>query len=127
MSLFFTAYTFIFSGLKHRNICPFVGVIRQTTHITGLLYQYCSRGTLRELLLNSHIDFNKSFRFSFSMDAIRGLSYLHAQKITHGRVKTSNCVIDQHWVLKLTGRSEEREGEGEERERGKEREKERER
>ena len=43
------------------------------------------------------------FRFSFCNDIARGMNYLHNSKIFHGRLKSSNCVIDDRWVVKITG------------------------
>lgn len=42
-------------------------------------------------------------RFSFATDIARGMSYLHQHRICHGRLKSSNCVIDDRWVCKITG------------------------
>ena len=68
------------------------------------MYEYCTRGTLYGLLINPHICFNKSFRQSFAIDCSKGLAYLHGRKTIHGRLTSNNCVIDQHWNLKLTGK-----------------------
>ena len=36
-------------------------------------------------------------------DICRGMSYLAASPIkSHGRLKSSNCVVDNRWTLKLT-------------------------
>lgn len=45
------------------------------------------------------------FRFSFATDVARGMSYLHQHRICHGRLKSLNCVLDDRWVCKITGRS----------------------
>lgn len=42
------------------------------------------------------------FRFSFATDISRGMAYLHAHKIIHGRLKSSNCVVDDRWTVKIT-------------------------
>ncbi|WAR03740.1 ANPRB-like protein [Mya arenaria] len=40
---------------------------------------------------------------SFLMDLIRGMDFLHKSVVrSHGNLKSSNCVIDSRWVLKLT-------------------------
>lgn len=43
-------------------------------------------------------------RFSFATDVARGMSYLHQHRICHGRLKSLNCVLDDRWVCKITGR-----------------------
>ena len=94
----------IIREFEHDNICPFIGGILQGSFITGIMYEYCTRGTLYGLLINPHICFNKSFRQSFAIDCSKGLAYLHGRKTIHGRLTSNNCVIDQHWNLKLTGK-----------------------
>lgn len=44
------------------------------------------------------------FRFSFAMDILDGLSYLHSRHIIHGRLNSSNCLVDQRLTIKLTGK-----------------------
>ena len=89
--------------MNHQNVCSFIGGIIEGSTITGFMYEYCRRGSLFTILRNPHFLFNHSFRSSFAIDAIKGLCYLHSHKIVHGRLSSNNCVIDEHWVLKLTG------------------------
>lgn len=43
------------------------------------------------------------FRFSLISDIIEGLNFLHSSPIEfHGRLKSTNCVIDRRLVVKLT-------------------------
>ena len=36
-------------------------------------------------------------------DVVKGMTYLHSSEIhTHGNLKSSNCVVDSRWVLKIT-------------------------
>ena len=44
-----------------------------------------------------------SYRFSFVMDIVRGMNYLHQHKLVHGRLKSSNCIIDDRWSVKIAG------------------------
>ena len=90
-------------GLNHQNVCSFIGGILEGSTITGIMYEYCRRGSLFTILRNPHFFFNQPFRSSFALDAITGLCYLHSHNIAHGRLSSNNCVIDEHWVLKLTG------------------------
>lgn len=41
------------------------------------------------------------FRLSFALDISHGMEYLHSKKITHGRLETRNCVVDENWVVKV--------------------------
>ena len=38
------------------------------------------------------------------MDILNGLSYIHSRSLIHGRLKYSNCVVDQRLTIKITGR-----------------------
>lgn len=34
---------------------------------------------------------------------IQGMTYLHESELrSHGRLKSSNCIVDGRWVLKIT-------------------------
>ena len=36
-------------------------------------------------------------------DIVKGMTHLHSSDIhTHGNLKSSNCVVDSRWVLKIT-------------------------
>ena len=54
------------------------------------------------MLLNDDIPLNWDFRFSFAKDIVRGMLYLHSKRIFHGRLKLSNCVVDDRWVVKIS-------------------------
>ena len=42
------------------------------------------------------------FRGSLIHDIVRGMVYLHASEVkSHGNLKSSNCVVDSRFVLKI--------------------------
>jgi len=53
---------------------------------------------------NSNNLYASCFRFSFEGDIARGMHYLHSKKVIHGRLKANNCVVDDRWTVKVTGR-----------------------
>ncbi|XP_019848885.1 PREDICTED: receptor-type guanylate cyclase gcy-22-like [Amphimedon queenslandica] len=89
-------------NFDHENICPFIGCILQGPTIVGMMHEYCSHGSLYEVLRNPNIVFDKQFRVLFATDIIKGLTYLHSHKLTHGRLSSVTCVIGNLWKLKLT-------------------------
>eukprot|EP00062_Callorhinchus_milii_P020617 gi/632976478/ref/XP_007904816.1/ PREDICTED: atrial natriuretic peptide receptor 1-like [Callorhinchus milii] len=87
--------------LDHPNLCKFIGGCIEVPNV-AIITEYCPKGSLNDVLLNEDIPLNWGFRFSFATDIARGVAYLHQCKIYHGRLKSTNTVIDDRWVCKLT-------------------------
>ena len=50
----------------------------------------------KELVLLFRVEFSNRF-------PLQGMQYLHDSEIrSHGKLKSSNCVVDSRWVLKIT-------------------------
>ena len=88
--------------LDHPNLCKFIGASVEPPNV-AILTEYCPKGSLNDVLQNEEIPLNWGFRFSFARDIARAMSYLHQKRLYHGRLKSSNCIIDDRWVLKVTG------------------------
>ncbi|NWY55748.1 ANPRB protein, partial [Chionis minor] len=86
--------------LDHPNLCKFIGGCIEVPNV-AIVTEYCPKGSLRDVLLNEDIPLNWGFRFSFATDTAQGMAYLHHHKMYHGRLKSSNCVIDDRWVCKI--------------------------
>nr|XP_006812548.1 PREDICTED: atrial natriuretic peptide receptor 2-like [Saccoglossus kowalevskii] len=88
--------------LHHSNITSFVGACVDTPNIC-ILMEYCSKGSLQDILQNDAIKLDWVFRSSLVQDIVSGLQYIHGSIVRcHGRLKSSNCVVDSRFVLKLT-------------------------
>uniref|UniRef100_A0A8D0G9H7 Guanylate cyclase n=1 Tax=Sphenodon punctatus TaxID=8508 RepID=A0A8D0G9H7_SPHPU len=87
--------------LDHPNLCKFIGGCIEVPNI-AIVTEYCPKGSLSDVLLNEDIPLNWGFRFSFTTDVAQGMAYLHQHKMYHGRLKSSNCVIDDRWVCKIS-------------------------
>ncbi|XP_043530104.1 atrial natriuretic peptide receptor 1-like [Chiloscyllium plagiosum] len=87
--------------LDHPNLCKFIGGCLEVPNV-AIITEYCPKGSLNDVLLNEDIPLNWGFRFSFATDIARGMAYLHQRKIYHSRLKSTNAVIDDRWVCKLT-------------------------
>nr|XP_014352245.1 PREDICTED: atrial natriuretic peptide receptor 1-like [Latimeria chalumnae] len=87
--------------LDHPNLCKFIGGCIEVPNV-AIITEYCPKGSMNDVLLNEDIPLNWGFRFSFATDIARGMAYLHQYKIYHGRLKSSNCVIDDRWACKLS-------------------------
>lgn len=89
------------------NLTKFYGTVKLDTRIFGVV-EYCERGSLREVL-NDTISYpdgtfmDWEFKISVLNDIAKGMSYLHSSKIeVHGRLKSTNCVVDSRMVVKIT-------------------------
>ncbi|XP_033122630.1 atrial natriuretic peptide receptor 1-like [Anneissia japonica] len=88
--------------LQHVNINHFVGVCTVAPNI-GYIMIYCNKGSLRDVMANSDITIDEHFKLSFASDIAQGLLFLSLSQMKHhGNLKSSNCVVDSHWVCKLT-------------------------
>ncbi|XP_033118617.1 atrial natriuretic peptide receptor 2-like [Anneissia japonica] len=87
--------------IQHINLCKFIGSCIEVPNV-AILTEYCPKGSVQDVLLNEDIPLNWGFRFSFCTDIARALTCLHQNKIYHGRLTSSNCVVDDRWVVKVT-------------------------
>lgn len=56
----------------------------------------------QDILENDQIKLDRVFRGSLIHDIVRGMAYLHASEVkSHGNLKSSNCVVDSRFVLKI--------------------------
>ncbi|CAG7700229.1 unnamed protein product [Allacma fusca] len=68
-----------------------------------LLTEYCPRGSLQDILENDQLTLDWTFRYSLMQDIVKAMNYLHSSEIrSHGSLKSSNCVVDSRFVLKVT-------------------------
>ncbi|XP_071536423.1 LOW QUALITY PROTEIN: uncharacterized protein [Panulirus ornatus] len=88
--------------LRHENINGFLGMLCDSVR-PGLVFDYCSRRSLEDIIRQEDIKLDWSFRLSLLTDLVRGMRYLHGSLLRHhGRLTSRNCVIDARWVLKVT-------------------------
>ncbi|XP_017052054.1 speract receptor isoform X2 [Drosophila ficusphila] len=87
---------------RHDNICAFIGACTDPPNIC-IISEYCTRGSLKDILENEDVKLDNMFIASMVADIIRGVIYLHDSPIRfHGALCTSNCLVDSRWVVKLT-------------------------
>lgn len=92
----------IMRDMRHDNICPFIGACIDRPHISILMH-YCAKGSLQDILENDDIKLDSMFLSSLIADLVKGIVYLHSSEIkSHGHLKSSNCVVDNRWVLQIT-------------------------
>ncbi|XP_027052498.1 atrial natriuretic peptide receptor 1-like [Pocillopora damicornis] len=87
--------------LRHENINPFIGICIDSPQVM-ILSKYLKRGSLQDLLENEDFKLEEIFILSLVRDVATGMMVLHNSPVqVHGRLKSSNCLIDSRWVCKI--------------------------
>lgn len=87
---------------SHNNILKFIGVIIEPFSRTALIHDYCKKGSLQDLLEDDNLELDWSFKYSMMNDIVKGMQYIHSSPVgLHGNLKSSNCLIDDRFVVKL--------------------------
>uniref|UniRef100_A0AAY5EF48 Guanylate cyclase n=1 Tax=Electrophorus electricus TaxID=8005 RepID=A0AAY5EF48_ELEEL len=93
--------------IDYYNLTKFYGTVKYEYGVFAV-FEFCERGSLR-YVLNDKISYpNESFmdlefKISVMYDIAKGMSYLHSSNIEmHGRLKSTNCVVDSRMVVKIT-------------------------
>lgn len=90
-------------NLQHPHIVTFIGACLEPSTSCFLVTEYCPKGSLQDILENEEIKLDWMFRYSLMHDIIKGMAFLHASEMhVHGNLKSSNCVVDSRFVLKIT-------------------------
>ncbi|WKX89575.1 hypothetical protein Q1695_008886 [Nippostrongylus brasiliensis] len=68
---------------------------------------YSTMGSLAEQIFgrkDERATFENNFRGAFVRDILKGLDYIHNSPIGyHGALTAGHCLIDSHWILKISG------------------------
>ncbi|WKX96596.1 hypothetical protein Q1695_012771 [Nippostrongylus brasiliensis] len=87
----------------HDNLNPFLGMAFNERNEMLLLWKFCSRGTLQDVIYNEQFVLDEKFHGAFVKDITMGLEYLHLSNIGfHGALTTWSTLIDRNWQVKLT-------------------------
>ncbi|XP_029933944.1 heat-stable enterotoxin receptor [Myripristis murdjan] len=93
--------------IDYYNLTKFYGTSKFEQGVFGV-FEYGERGSLK-FVLNDKVSYPEEtfmdweFKISVMYDIAKGMSYLHASNLqVHGRLKSTNCVVDNRMVVKIT-------------------------
>ncbi|WWD19736.1 hypothetical protein CI109_104200 [Kwoniella shandongensis] len=89
----------VMSVLSHPNIVGFLGLEVHRNRVC-LFQEYCEGGSLGGMLEYGKID-DEEVVGAFTIQLLRGLEYLHTNRIEHRDLKPENILIGANSVLKL--------------------------
>ncbi|XP_004556873.3 guanylate cyclase 2G [Maylandia zebra] len=89
--------------MKHENLVQIFGACIEPPNIC-LVFQYCKKGSLKDILKASDVDLDGMFKLSFAYDIVNGMEFIHKSSLKfHGNLKPSTCLVDSRLQIKLSG------------------------
>eukprot|EP01135_Chromosphaera_perkinsii_P008018 Nk52_evm90s1073 gene=Nk52_evmTU90s1073 len=90
--------------MSNPNVNQWIGICRDSPEFGGfyMCTLYASKGSLSDVLESDKIKLDWLFKFTIAVDCSKGMQFIHQVVGSHGRLKSSNCVVDSRWTLKLT-------------------------
>ena len=93
----------LLSALRHPNIVQFLGTHVKDEEEFYMIFEYMSQGSLYGIIHNGNIELQWDRIKSISIDAVRGMCYLHTCNpiVIHRDLKSHNLLVDDNWKVKV--------------------------
>lgn len=94
----------IMRSLRHPNIVLFIGGgERHTDRSPFIVVEFLARGSLGGILRNKSLELSFERRIKFSLDAARGMAFLHGRRPPriHRDLKSDNLLVSESWLVKV--------------------------
>ncbi|EFP05576.1 CRE-DAF-11 protein [Caenorhabditis remanei] len=94
------------SQLQHDNLNTFVGFANDKLSHIYIIWQQCFRGSLHDHIFTKERrrEAATNFEGAFLRDILKGMDFLHNSSLEyHGNLTLQNCLLDSHWIVKLSG------------------------
>ena len=87
--------------LTHENLIRFIGLCIDEPNY-AIVTELMIRGSLRDLLETEKIQIDWTFKYSMMTDVVEGMLFLHNSVLDcHGHLKSTNCVVDGRFMVKI--------------------------
>jgi serine/threonine protein kinase len=90
------------------NIVMYMGACNQINlggaegHELYIITEFCQGGDMCDLLCDTSIPLGWKFRTQMALQAAMAINYLHENNFIHRDIKSSNFLLGENWVCKLT-------------------------
>ena len=89
--------------MKHTNVAVMIGCCIESPNV-AIFTELQPKGSLEDIFSNDDIKLPWNFKFGLLKGVCHGLDFINKSNIKfHGRLKSSNCLVDNRWTIKLSG------------------------
>ncbi|KAH7714701.1 guanylyl cyclase [Aphelenchoides avenae] len=86
---------------ENENLAKFIGLCMDGPQCMAV-WRYYERGSIQDVIVRGVFAMDGVFMVSLIRDIANGLAYVHSSFLgCHGRLTSTNCFVDERWVVKI--------------------------